>query len=342
MKVLVIGGTGLISSAIVRLLVERGDDVTVYNRGKRDCELPAGVKRIVGDRSNFNQFERDIGQAGIFDCVIDMVCYRPEEASCAVRTFRRRVGQYIFCSTVDVYTKPARRYPIREDAERRPSSEFRYAFDKAACEELFFEAHGRGDLPVTVLRPAQTYGEGGALIHSLGWGTYFLDRIRKGLPVIVHGDGNSLWCACHRDDVARAFVGAAGNTSSLGKAYNVTGEEWMTWNTYTEGIAEALGAPPPKIVHIPAELLGKALPKKAEWCVKNFQFDNIFDNTASHEDLGFRYTIPWVEGARRTIQWLDIHGKIEPAESQPFYDKLLAAWERASDLMVRESSRLDD
>jgi len=340
-RILIVGGTGLISSAIVRFLAERGDEVTVYNRARREGELPGSVRRLVGDRTRFEEFERQMAAAGRFDCVIDMVCYSPEEAASAIRAFRGRTSQYVFCSTVDVYTKPARRYPVREGDERRPSGEFPYAANKAVCETLLLEAHGRGDLPVTVIRPAQTYGEGGSLIHTLGWGTYFLDRIRRGMPVVVHGDGNSLWCACHRDDVARAFVGAAGNASALGKAYNATGEEWMTWNAYVEGIAEAMGAPRPKLVHIPTDLLGRLAPKRAEWCVKNFQFDNVFDNSAARSELGFRYTIPWVEGARRTVRWLDERGRIEPAESQPFYDKLLAAWERAGDRLAQELGDLD-
>ena len=160
------------------------------------------------------------------------------------------------------------------------------------------EAHERGDFPVTVTRPSQTYGEGGTIVHSLGGSTTYLDRIRKGKQIVVHGDGNTLWAACHIDDVGRGFVGAAGNPAAFGKAYNLTGEEWMTWNRYHALVAEAMNAPAPKIVHIPSDILAKVAPKRANISVEIFQFPSIFDNSAAIADLGFRYTISWVEGVR--------------------------------------------
>ena len=122
MKVLIIGGTGLISTAITRFLMERGDDVTLYNRGIRPLQVSHRPKRIAGDRTDYATFEAQMARAGHFDCVIDMICFLPEDAESAVRAFRGRVEQYVFCSTVDVYTKPAKRYPVKEDAERRPAS----------------------------------------------------------------------------------------------------------------------------------------------------------------------------------------------------------------------------
>jgi nucleoside-diphosphate-sugar epimerase len=276
-----------------------------------------------------------------FDCVIDMVCFLPEEAKSSIRAFRGRVRQYIFCSTMDVYTKPAKRYPIKEDEERQPSSSFPYAVNKAACENVLLEAHGRGDFPLTIIRPAYTYGEGRGLVHTLGWGTYYLDRVRKGKPIIVHGDGTSFWVACHRDDVARAFVGAVGDAKAFGKAYHVTGEEWMTWNSYHQGVAEAMEVSPPPLVHIPTDLLGKIAPKQASWCVENFHFNNIFDNTEAKNDLGFRYTIPWMEGVRRVVAWLDEHGGIENSDDYPFYDRIIAAWERLGKSMALDLGDLD-
>jgi nucleoside-diphosphate-sugar epimerase len=327
------------------MLVARGDQVTLYNRGIRKnvilsavegSEFLNNVTRIIGDRTKFATFESQMAETGTFDCVIDMVCYRPEEAESAIRAFKGRVGQYIFCSTVDVYTKPANCYPIREQEERQPSPTFPYAFNKAACENIFLSAHQRGDFaPITIIRPAHTYGEDGGLIHSLGWQTYYLDRIRKGRPIIVHGDGSSLWATCHRDDVGRAFVEAVGNAATFGQAYHVTGEEWMPWDRYHQGVAEAMDAPNPDLVHIPTDLLGKVLPERATWCVKNFQYNNIFDNTAAHTDLDFRYTISWVEGACRTIQALEARDGIENSDDYPFYDRLIEAWDSLGDEMTR-------
>ncbi|MBN1401110.1 MAG: NAD-dependent epimerase/dehydratase family protein [Anaerolineae bacterium] len=337
MRVLIIGGTGLISTAITRELVERGERVTLYNRGLRETtlapEILAASQRLSGDRTEFAAFEAQMATQGYWDCVIDMVCFRPEEAESAVRAFRGCTAHYIFCSTVDVYTKPAQRYPIREDAERQPSPTFDYAYQKAACERVFQAAQARGDLAVTIIRPAQTYGEGGRLVHALGFETYFIDRLLKGQPIIVHGNGKSLWSACHRDDVGRAFVNAVGNPAALGQAYHVAAEEWLTWDRYHQGLAEAIGAPEPELIHISVDTLSRLAPQRALWCRENFQYPNIFDNTAAEADLDFRYTIPWVEGARRTVTWLQAHHQVEDGASYPFYDALIAAWRQACDEM---------
>ncbi len=336
MRTLIIGGTGLISTAITRLMLARGDDVTLYNRGVTQADIPVGAQAIVGDRKDYAAFERQIQDAGHYDCVIDMVCFHPDEAASLARATAGHTRHLIFCSTVDVYTKPAPGYPIREDAPRQPDPKFQYAYDKAICENTLLEAEARGDFPLTIIRPAYTYGEGRGLLHTFGGSTTVLDRIRKGLPVIVHGDGQALWGSCHRDDVAPTFVNAAANPAAYGRQYHVTGEEWLTWNQHIAGIAEAMGVPTPELIHIPTDLLAQALPEQAHWTDINFQYDNIFDNAAAHADLGFRYTIPWVEGARRVIAWLDAHDGFEPYQSAPWMDRLIAAWRRASADVVNE------
>ena len=340
MNILIIGGTGLISTGITRLLVERGDTVTLYNRGKREAVIP-NTRQIVGDRKDYAAFEAQMAEIGTFDAVIDMVAFVPEEVESAIRAFKGRTAQYVFCSTVDVYTKPAARYPVTEDAEQSPLPSFPYALNKAKCERILEAAHARGDFAVTTIRPAWTYGEGGAMLHPLGWSSYFLDRLRKGKPVIVPGDGTSFWAACHRDDVARAFAGALGNTATFGESYHTAGEEWLTWDAIHHIVAEALGAPAPTLVHIPTDLLGKVAPKTAEWCMENFHFNNVFDNAAARADLGFAYTIPFAEGARRVIAWQETHGGFENSDDFPFYDAILAAWARLGEQMARELMPLD-
>ncbi|HRW08263.1 MAG TPA: NAD-dependent epimerase/dehydratase family protein [Caldilineaceae bacterium] len=330
MRILIIGGTGIISTGITRLLLERGDEVVLYNRGQRPSQVEGNYTTITGDRKDFARFEGQMQEAGTFDCVIDMVCYLPEEAASAVRAFKGRTAHYIFCSTVDVYTKPAAAYPITEAAERQPSPKFMYGYHKARCEELLFAAHDRGELVVTSIRPGHTYGEGGNnLIHALGGGNYHLDRLRKGQPIIVHGNGTSFWPTCHRDDVAVAFLGAIGNEKAKGRGYHVAGEEWMTWQGYHQGLAVAIGAASPDFACIPTDVLRQMAPKAAYLAEVNFSYNNLFDNTAAREDLGFRVTIPWVEGARRTIEWLADHGLLEKSEDFPFYDQVIDAWRQA-------------
>lgn len=337
MKTLIIGGSGLISTGITSQLLARGDEVWWYNRGRSTSDLVRQVRLIQGDRTDAPRFEAQVAEAGPWDCVIDMICYRPEEAASAVRGLSGRTAHYIFCSTVDVYTKPAAQYPIVESCERVPRPSFDYAYQKAACERVLWEAHEGGRLQVTAIRPAHTYGEGGRVLHTFGFDTWIIDRIRRGLPLVVHGDGRSLWSSCHRDDVASAFVSAAAHPGvASGRAYHVTGEEWLTWDRYYEAWAQALDVACPPLVHIPTDLLGRALPEHALWCVENFSYNNIFDNAAVRRDLGFEYRIPVADGFRRTVQWLIANNQVQPAESASYYNTLIDAWERdASDLVTQ-------
>jgi nucleoside-diphosphate-sugar epimerase len=339
MKVLVVGGSGLISTGITAQLLARGDEVWWFNRGRSASPLAGQVRLVHGDRTDVARFEAQMAEAGPWDCVIDMICFNPEEAASALRAFRGRTAHYVFCSTVDVYSKPAPRLPIVESCEQQPKPSFPYAYNKAACESVLWAAYKAGDLAVTAIRPAHTYGEGGRILHTFGFDTWIVDRIRRGMPLIVHGDGRSLWSSSHRDDVAGAFVSAALQPAvATGKAYHVTGEEWLTWDGYYARLAEALDVPCPRLLHIPTAVLGQALPQQAMWCVENFSFNNIFDNTAARRDLGYRYTIPVAEGFRRAIDWLQARDLVQPAEACGYYDPLIQAWDRLGDRMIAELS----
>ena len=332
MNILIIGGTGLISTSISRQLLEAGHNLTLYNRGQTEARLEGDFDHIRGDRNDFAAFEEKFSAGETFDCVIDMVCYKPEQAESAIRAFAGRVGQYIFCSTVDVYTKPPATFPVREAHPRSSISD--YGRDKAKCEDLFMDAHHAGHFPVTILRPASTYSEGGNIIHTFGWGTYFLDRLRQGMPVIVHGDGESLWVSCHSDDVARGFVNAVGNESAYGQAYHLTGEEWQTWNQYHQRLAEAIGAPSPTLVHIPADILVRISPEHTMVTYLNFQYSNIFDNSAAKRDLGFEITVDWLSGSKRTYDWLVEHDQVEDWQSFPLYDQIIERYRQGCNELV--------
>ena len=326
MKILIIGGTGLISVSITRDLLEAGHTVTLFNRGLSRLDLHPQARVIRGDRTDYAVFENQMAEAGRFDVVMDMVGYQPEDGESAVRAFGHHTGQFIFCSTVDVYRKPALRYPYLEGEPYGGLND--YSRKKVIIEKTLLEAQSKGAFPLTIIRPAYTYGESRGPVNTFGGSTTFLDRLRKGKPLVVHGDGSSFWVACHRDDVARAFGAAAGNPRTFGRAYHVTGEEWMTWDAYIQRAAEALGAPEPQLIHIPSDLLGQIAPRRAAIVVQNFQFNNIFDNSAAHADLNFSYTIPWAEGVRRMTAWLDARGQIEDCDRDPFDDRLIAAWKQ--------------
>lgn len=346
MDILILGGTGLISTRITQQLLARGDDVTHYNRGQRGegfggIRFDAPVRTLRGDRTRYAEFEGQMADAGRWDCVIDMVAYAPADAESAARAFAGRAEQYIFCSTVDVYAhpQPSGALPYREDAPQFGRNQ--YAADKAACERILTAAAGRGDFALTLIRPAATYAEGAGILDSLRGRKTYVDRLRKGKPIIVHGDGQSLWPSCHADDVARAFVNAAGNARAHGRSYHATGEEFLTWNQHHQTVARAIGAPEPKLVHIPTDVLAGLLPSEtladaAHWTLTNFQFNNIFDNAAARADLGFRYTVTWEQGAKRLVDWLDANGRIEDSDADHFDDNLIAAWDKLRAALQKE------
>ncbi len=335
MNVFVIGGTGLISTGIVTQLVEDGESVTVFTRGNHDGdELPEGVTHAQGDRHDTDALEAAVEDADP-DVLIDMVCFSPETARESIDAVASHIDQYVFCSTVDVYHRPPERNPITEDAARHPNVSD-YGRNKADAEDVFMDAHEQGTFETTVIRPWSTYGEGGGVLHSFGSDTYYLDRLRAGKPIIVHGDGTSIWGPCHRDDVARAFVNAVGNEAAYGEAYHVTSEEFITWDQYHRRVASAIGAPEPELVHIPTEVLSSVVPERTAMLRDHFQFATTFDNSKAKRDLDHEYTIDFETGIARTVEWLEENDKIDDWEEEPFEDALIEQWRVATSDVVAE------
>lgn len=327
MQLLIIGGTGLISSAVAQQLIDRGDSVTLLNRGKTPARLRGNYRVLTADRSDRPAFERALRESGPWDGVIDMICSEPEDAASLARALRGRTGQLIFCSTTNVYPKPADRYPVLED--HRLGAAFKNGIDKTGCETIHRQAEADGHYRVTIIRPGHTYGEGGGVLSSLACPNHtFIDRLRRGQPIVVHGDGNGLWSALHAEDVAQIFAAAAGKPGAMGRTYHATGTGWMTWNQYHARVAEALGADVPELVHIPADMLARLDPERAAQCKRSLQYPGIYDMTAACQELGFCPRVPFVEGMRRTIGWLDGQGLVKPWQTDPGYDRLLAAWKR--------------
>ena len=334
MKALLIGGTGLISSGIVRALQARGLDITVFNRGKTDDRLGAGVHRLAGDRNDFPAFEKAMAAAGKWDVVIDMICFRRDQAESDLRAFSGRCGHFIFCSTVCTYGNTQTVVPTLEETPQHPHSA--YGRDKVACENLFLQAHAMGKMAVTVFRPSHTYGPGGNIINNLGWSPTFVDRLRKGMPVIVSGDGHGLWQSAYSEDVGVGFAYAAGKAKCFGQAYNIVADEVVTWDQYTLRTAAAIGAPAPRLVHIPTDLLLALDPKRFVALEEIFRFHGVYSNAKLKRDVPeYRSATPYEEGVRQTVAWMDQHNKIVPAETDPMENQLVEAWGRFSAEMAK-------
>jgi nucleoside-diphosphate-sugar epimerase len=250
MRVLVIGGTGLISTAIVEQLLARGDRVTLFNRGVTARRFEGDVDVIVGDRWKYADFEREMRQR-TFDAVIDMVAFAPENAGSLLRAFSGRAGHLVVCSTVCVYGGPLTRSPATDDEPHRPAT--KYGHNKSLIESTLLAANGQSGLMTTILRPSFTTGEGHTALGALYFDDSMADRARRGLPLVVHDDGATPWAIAHVSDVARGFVNALGNERAYGQAYHLTSDEHTTWGGVFAALQEAAGGKSP-VVPIPTDL----------------------------------------------------------------------------------------
>lgn len=334
MRVLILGGTGLISTGITRELLQRGHEVWHLNRGTTESEETRYVNTVIADRNDKESLVTAAGQMPLFDVAIDMIGFTPEQVSALIESFGSRCGQLIFCSTVDVYARPSSVYPITESEPKRPAP-WRYAQDKVRCETILQRWAEESQVPLTILRPAHTYSDTGSLVHSLGFGTYYLDRLMRQLPIIVHGDGSSLWGSAHRDDVAVAFANAVGNEQTFGRSYHVAAEECITWNQIHERVAEGIGAPPPHLVHIPTAILA-SLDQRAFITAVNLSYNNCFDQSMAKSDLNWKYTITLKEGARRVFQTLRDRNAIVSADDVPEDDQIIKRWTRSMKQLRQE------
>lgn len=323
MKVLVIGGSGNISTAITAELLQMGAEVTLFNRGNQP--IPH-THQIIGDRYHQKEFVSLVKNLD-FDCVIDMICYHPQDAQALVDAFSSRVKQLIFCSTVNTYQAPASVYPITEEEKIHTDPRFTYAHDKELCESLLTEAAQNGAFSLTIIRPGATVWDDTLPIPLIGDGRGLMNRMLEGKPIILIGDGSSLWCTSHRDDVGKAIAHAVLNPKTYGQAYTIASERAITWEQYYEIAAEEFGAPKPKFVRIPWELLVRLTGDENSWIGLNFRFNNIYCCQKAREDLGFEETISWREIMRRSVQIHQKRKDICQEFENPEYDSIIKTYQ---------------
>jgi len=326
MNVLILGGTGLISTAIVDQLVARGDEVVLFNRGKTPRRIPASVPVIHGDRWDYPAFEAEMAKHR-FDAVIDMVAFAPENAGSLLRAFTGRVRHLVLCSTVCVYGGPMTRLPASDDEPHRPVT--RYGRNKSAIESALLAANGKDGLYTTVIRPSFTTGEGHSAMGAYMFDESTADRVRKGLPLIVHDGGSAAWAIAHVSDVARAFVNALGNERAYGQAYHVTSDEHTTWEGVFRALQEAVaGSRSSRLVGIPTDWLYAVAPRRSIGVRFIYRYPSVFDNAKAARDLGFRTTVSLVETFRRQLAWMEASGTVTRAEDEPYEDVLIDAYDR--------------
>ncbi len=328
MHVLFIGGTGLISTAIARKLLERGEKVTCFNRGKSASRLPEhpNLSVIHGDRGDRAAYEAAFADK-TYDVVVDMISFHPDDAESDIRAFSGRCGHFLHCSTVCVYSGPPETIPTPETEPYHSIGG--YGKNKAAIEQRLLTEFEKNKFPATILRPSHSYGEGGGILRPWGpwdgWGR-FIDRLRKNKPVIVPGDSTNVWASCHVDDVAEGFIALMGKPESFGECFNITGEENMTWNTYHEQVAEVVGGQFHP-VYIPTDILAQVAPSWSGGLVEIFAHPSIF-TTDKIKALGYPgQSISLKAGTKRTLNWMEANNKLADESGDSGYeDKLIAAW----------------
>lgn len=325
MKILFIGGTGKISSAVSRQVIELGHELYLLNRG-RQAQNPPGSRSLKAD-VNQPKAARAALRDLQFDVVVDWIGFIPADVERDLALFKDRTRQFIFISSASIYQKPPTLYLVTESTPlHNPFSD--YSSNKIACEQRLLRAYREENFPVTIVRPSYTYNHYFPLAVG-GFGCFTLaDRLRQGKPIIVHGDGSSLWVMTHAEDFGRGFVGLLGNPQAIGHAFHITSDEVLTWNQIYQTIAAALGVEA-NIVHIPSDFIAQQVPELAGSLLGDKSWSVVFDNRKIKTFVpGFQAVIPFHAGIRRTVAWFDADKKrrrVDPAVNTEM-DRILEAY----------------
>ena len=334
MRILFIGGTGTISSAITRQLAESEHELWLLNRGNRSDEVPQGVNQIVADINDEKAVDALLGDMR-FDAVCEFIGFVPEQVERDYRLFANRTRQYVYISSASAYNKPARNYVITEGTTLA-NPHWQYSRNKIACEELLMKYYREQQFPVTIVRPSHTYCERSVPVgfHGTKGSWQVLKRMLDGKPVIVHGDGSSLWTMTCNEDFARGFIGLLGNSKAIGEAFQIMSDESLSWNQIYQAVADALQVPF-KPYYISSEFLRAVAPK--EYDVEgNLLGDKavtvVFDCTKLKRAVpGYQARIRFEEGVRRCIQYVLSHEECrqEDPEFDAWCDRVIATLEEA-------------
>lgn len=328
MRILIVGGTGLVSGACTDLALARGMDVVHLNRGTHPDTRP-GVTTLVADIHDEAAAESAIGNQR-FDAVLDAIAFRPGDIDRDLRLFRDRASHLVVLSSATVYRKPHTALPIREDWPLG-NPFWAYARDKIACEERIARAVREEGVPVTTVRLSHTYGERSVplVIRSLDHPFTSIARMRAGRPVIVPGDGSSLWTLTHVGDVAVGIVGLLGQTRAAGHVFNAMSDEAPSWDEIYRETALAAGAPLHP-VHVPSEFIAECLPDLVGRLLGDAATSAVFDSSKLARWVpDFQPRIRLAEGLRRSITWFDADPARRTVDAglDAQWDRLIEAWE---------------
>lgn len=323
LKVLFIGGTGVISAAAAERAVAAGHLLTMINRGNTVVRaVPPGVEQLHCDVRDTTSVSSVLGSRR-FDVVVNFVAFTPQQVAADIALFGGRTGQYVFISSASAYQKPPAMLPIRESTPLR-NPFWQYSRDKIACEDLLVRAYRDEGFPVTIIRPSHTYDQTRVVLNG-GWTD--VARLRAGRPVVVHGDGTSLWTLTHSSDLAKALVGLLGLPQAVGDSFTITSDEYLPWNAIYQMFAKAAGAPPPRLVHVASETIAAAAPELGPALLGDRSHSAVFDNSKVKAMVpGFICTKPFSTGVREIMSWFDANPaqQIVDQDLDATFDRLIA------------------
>ncbi len=334
MRILFIGGTGTISSAITQQLAATEHELWLLNRGNRKGEVPQNVKQIVADINDKNAVLEKLGDT-MFDAVCDFIGFVPYQVERDFRLFAGRTRQYVYISSASAYNKPARSYVINEGTTLA-NPHWQYSRDKIACEELLMKHYREDGFPVTIVRPSHTYCERGVpvSVHGPKGSWQVLKRMMEGKRVIVHGDGSSLWTMTWNGDFAKGFIGLLGNPHAIGEVFQIMSDESLTWNQIYQAVADALGVEF-KPYYVSSEYLAAVAPKEYD-LEGNLTGDKavavVFDCSKLKRAVpGYQATVRFEEGVRRCVDYILAHPELqqEDQEFDAWCDRVIEALEAA-------------
>lgn len=338
MKVLFIGGTGIISAACTRLAAERSIELTLLHRGERAGDIPPNVRTLKADITDEAAVMQALGREH-FDAIVDWIAFTPADIERDLRLFRGRTAQFVFISSASAYQKPVNHYLITESTPLA-NPYWQYSRDKIACEERLMLAYREEGFPVTIVRPSLTYGDTQIVLAVNSWLKSYtaVDRMRRGKKIIVPGDGTSLWVITHNSDFAVGLVGLLGHRQAIGQAFHITSDEVLPWDQITRLTAEAAGVEA-KIIHIASDFVGACIPDEVGNLTGDKSASVVFDNTKIKRFVPeFGAKVRFAQGIRRTVAWYDA----DPVRRQvdhdvdAQWDRLIAAYERGVDMTRRE------
>lgn len=331
MKILFIGGSGVISRAVTQQTIAAGHELWLLNRGQH--RPVDGARSLTVDVTNLDSLRAAL-RGHIWDVVVQWIAFKPEDVRRDIELFRDATRQYFLISSASVYQKPLAHYLITESTPRA-NPHWEYSRLKIACEQELEAAHQATAFPGVIIRPSLTYGDDQIPLVLNAWQKPWtaIDRMRRGAPLIIPGDGTSLWTITHNTDFATGLIGLFGNPATLGQAFHITSDEALTWNQFFSLTAQAAGVAAPRFVHIPSDFIISCVPSVEGTLLGDKAVSAVFDNTKLKRFVpGFAAKTPFAQGIRRTLEWFTVDPARQQvdAELNTRWDKLVAAYDAAT------------